>query len=32
VLAGAARSWLINLLEASIQSWDQLCAIFIGNF
>jgi hypothetical protein len=32
VLTGAARSWLINLPEASIQSWDQLCAMFIGNF
>jgi hypothetical protein len=31
-LTGAARSWLINLLEASIQSWDQLCVMFIGNF
>jgi hypothetical protein len=31
-LNGAARSWLINLPEASIQSWDQLCAMFIGNF
>jgi hypothetical protein len=29
---GAVRSWLISLPEASIQSWDQLCAIFIGNF
>jgi hypothetical protein len=28
----AARSWLINLLEGSIHSWDQLCAMFIGNF
>jgi hypothetical protein len=27
-----ARSWLINLLKGSIHSWDQLCAIFIGNF
>jgi hypothetical protein len=27
-----ARSWLINLLEGSIYTWDQLCAIFIGNF
>jgi hypothetical protein len=27
-----ARSWLINLPEGSIHSWDQLCAIFIGNF
>jgi hypothetical protein len=32
VLTGAARSCLINLPEASIQSWDQLCAMFIGNF
>jgi hypothetical protein len=31
-LTGAARSWLINLPETSIQSWDQLCAMFIGNF
>jgi hypothetical protein len=31
-LSGAARSWLINLPEGSIHSWDQLCAIFIGNF
>jgi hypothetical protein len=31
-LTGAARSWLINLPEASIQSWDQLCAMFIENF
>jgi hypothetical protein len=27
-----ARSWHINLLEGSIYSWDQLCAMFIGNF
>jgi hypothetical protein len=31
-LTGAARSCLINLPEASIQSWDQLCAMFVGNF
>jgi hypothetical protein len=31
-LSGAARSWLINLHEGSIHSWDQLCAIFIENF
>jgi hypothetical protein len=31
-LSGAAKSWLINLLEGSIHSWDQLCATFIGNF
>jgi hypothetical protein len=28
----AARSWLINLPKGSIASWDQLCAMFIGNF
>jgi hypothetical protein len=32
VLSGAARSWLINLPEGSIYNWDQLCAMFIGNF
>jgi hypothetical protein len=32
VLASAARSWLINLLEGSVTSWDQLCSMFIGNF
>jgi hypothetical protein len=31
-LIGAARSWLINLPEGSITSWDQLCAMFIRNF
>jgi hypothetical protein len=31
-LSGAARSWLINLHEGSIHSWDQLCAMLIGNF
>jgi hypothetical protein len=31
-LTGAARSWLINLPKGSIHSWDQLCAMFIGNF
>jgi hypothetical protein len=31
-LSGAAKSWLINLPKGSIHSWDQLCAIFIGNF
>jgi hypothetical protein len=30
-LSGATRSWLINLPEGSIHSWDQLCAMFIGN-
>jgi hypothetical protein len=31
-LSGVARSWLINLPEGSIHSWDLLCAMFIGNF
>jgi hypothetical protein len=31
-LSGADRSWLINLPEGSIYSWDQLCAMFIENF
>jgi hypothetical protein len=32
VLTGAVRSWLINFPEGSVTSWDQLCALFIGNF
>jgi hypothetical protein len=31
-LTDATGSWLINLPEGSITSWDQLCAMFIGNF
>jgi hypothetical protein len=31
-LSGAARSWLVNLPKGSIYTWDQLCAMFIGNF
>jgi hypothetical protein len=31
-LSGAVRSWLINLPEGSIYTWDQLCAMFIENF
>jgi hypothetical protein len=31
-LSEAARSWLINLPEGSIHSWDKLCAMFIRNF
>jgi hypothetical protein len=31
-LTGATRSWLINLLEESITSLDQLCVVFIRNF
>jgi hypothetical protein len=30
-LTGAAKSWLINLFEGSITSWDQLCVMFIEN-
>jgi hypothetical protein len=32
VLTGTTRLWLINLPEGSVTSWDQLCAMFIGNF
>jgi hypothetical protein len=32
MLTGVAKSWLINLPEGSITSWDQLCAMFIENF
>jgi hypothetical protein len=31
-LTGAARSWIVNLPEVSVYTWDQLCAMFIGNF
>jgi hypothetical protein len=31
-LTDVARSWLINLPEGCIYNWDQLCAMFIGNF
>jgi hypothetical protein len=31
-LSGADRSWIINLPKNTIQTWDQLCTIFIGNF
>jgi hypothetical protein len=31
-LTSAAKSWVINLPEGSISSWDQLCAMFIRNF
>jgi hypothetical protein len=32
VLFGATRSWLINLPDGSIYTWDQLCVMFIKNF
>jgi hypothetical protein len=31
-LSNVAISWLINLPEESIYTWDQFCAIFIVNF
>jgi hypothetical protein len=31
-LSNMTRSWLINLPERSIYTWDQLCATLIGNF
>jgi hypothetical protein len=30
-LTGVVKSWIINLPEGSITSWDQLCAMFIRN-
>jgi hypothetical protein len=32
MLSDATRSWLINLSEGSICTWEQLCTIFIKNF
>src|SRR5438128_7803639 len=31
-LTGSARSWLMNLPEASICSWEDLCDQFVANF
>ena len=31
-LKDAARSWLMNLPEASISSWEDLCKQFVANF
>jgi hypothetical protein len=31
-LTATTRSWLINLPEGYVTSWDQLCAMFIGYF
>jgi hypothetical protein len=31
-LTTTTRSWLINLPEGYVTSWDQLCAMFIGYF
>jgi hypothetical protein len=31
-LSDVDRSWLINLPEGIVYNWDQLCAMFIGNF
>jgi hypothetical protein len=31
-LIGAAKSWLINLPEGSVTSWDRLCDMFNRNF
>jgi hypothetical protein len=31
-LSSVVRSWLINLPEGSVYTWDQLCAMFIRNF
>jgi hypothetical protein len=31
-LSDVTRSWLINQLERSIYTWDQLCTMLIRNF
>jgi hypothetical protein len=31
-LTGMARSWLMNLPEVSLTSWQELCHQFTGNF
>jgi hypothetical protein len=31
-LAEPARTWLMNLTPGSIQSWGELCALFLANF
>jgi hypothetical protein len=31
-LSGPARTWLMNLAQRSIYSWEDLCAQFVANF
>jgi hypothetical protein len=31
-LFSMARSWLVNLPEGTMYNWDQLCAMFNGNY
>jgi hypothetical protein len=31
-LSGPARTWLMNLTQGSIYSWEELCARFTANF
>lgn len=31
-LKDGARSWLLNLLEGSVSSWEEMCVRFIANF
>jgi len=31
-LTGAARTWLMNLPEGSVPSWEALCWLFLANF
>ena len=31
-LTGPARTWLMNLIPGTIQSWEELCARFTANF
>jgi hypothetical protein len=32
VLFGAVRSWPVNPLEITVQSWNHPYALFLGNF
>jgi hypothetical protein len=31
-LSGPARTWLMNLTQGSVYSWEELCARFVANF
>ena len=31
-LKDGARSWLLNLTEGSVSSWEEMCIHFIANF
>ena len=31
-LKDGAHSWLLNLIEGSVSSWEEMCNRFIANF